>query len=286
MIYRVSYVSDTYKVKGYVALPYGMNVAKEALELSLRRFYGRNDLEVEEIACPLRHPHEDVQGQHLSVFVYCRGGIGRVGSVRATWLERFAQHGQLVFAPCYRGAEGGEGWDQFGGADAQDVRSALDWLSTLPYVNAARISLMGFSRGSVNATLAAATWRHSDNGQGIYRLVLWGGVADLALTYAERIDLRRMLKRVIGGSTGKYPERYAARSPVALAPQLDCPVLIIHGEQDRQVDSGHGKLMRERLEQLHKPFTVHWYEQYGHHMPEHVHRQAIARMFDWIEGTV
>ncbi|WP_322922895.1 alpha/beta hydrolase family protein [Paenibacillus campi] len=286
MIYRVSYVSDTYKVKGYVALPYGMNVDKEALELSLRRFYGRNDLEVEEIACPLRHPHEDVQAQHLSVFVYCRGGIGRVGSVRATWLERFAQHGQLVFAPCYRGAEGGEGWDQFGGADAQDVQSALDWLSTLPYVNAARISLMGFSRGSVNATLAAATWRHSDNGQGIYRLVLWGGVADLALTYAERIDLRRMLKRVIGGSTGKYPERYAARSPVALAPQLDCPVLIIHGEQDRQVDSGHGKLMRERLEQLHKPFTVHWYEQYGHHMPEHVHRQAIARMFDWIEGTV
>ncbi len=281
MIYRVSYISDAYKVKGYLVLPYGMSIEREVLELSLQQFYARHDLEVEEIACPLHHPHEDVSQQRLSAFVYCRGGIGRVGSVRMTWLERFAQHGQLVFAPCYRGAEGGEGWDQFGGADAQDVNSALDWLCTLPFVDESRISLMGFSRGSVNATLAAATWNYRD--QGVHRLVLWGGVADLALTYEERIDLRRMLKRVVGGSTGKYPERYAARSPVALAPQLDCPVLIIHGAQDMQVDPGHGKLMRERLEELHKPFAVHWYEQYGHHMPEEVHKEAIARMFQWIE---
>ncbi len=289
MIYRVSYISDTYKVKGYLALPYGMSMDQEALQLSLQQFYDRTDLEVEQIACPLHHPHENVHEQRLAVFVYCRGGIGRVGSVRAKWLERFAQHGQLVFAPCYRGAEGGEGWDQFGGADAQDVTSALDWLSTLSFVDETRISLMGFSRGSVNATLAAATWQQQDTGNGetdngVYRLVLWGGVADLALTYEERIDLRRMLKRVIGGSTGKYPERYEARSPVALAPQLSCPVLIIHGEQDMQVDPGHGKLMRERLEELHKPFAVHWYEHYGHHMPEEIHKQAIARMFEWLEG--
>ena len=31
-------------------------------------------------------------------------------------------------------------------------------------------------------------------------LVSWGGVSDMVLTYEERKDMRRMMKRVIGGT--------------------------------------------------------------------------------------
>lgn len=34
-------------------------------------------------------------------------------------------------------------------------------------------------------------------------VVTWGGVTDMFLTYVERKDLRRMMKRVIGGSPKK-----------------------------------------------------------------------------------
>ena len=37
-------------------------------------------------------------------------------------------------------------------------------------------------------------------------MVTWGGVSDMVLTYEERVDMRRMMKRVIGGTPTKYPE--------------------------------------------------------------------------------
>ncbi|MEW4369505.1 alpha/beta hydrolase family protein [Paenibacillus kandeliae] len=281
MIYRLTYLSDEYKVKGYLTLPYGTYMETDALEKYIQQYFKRNDLYVEEIACPLHQPTQAIQENVYPAFVYCRGGIGRVGSVRMTWLERFAQHGQVVFAPCYRGAEGGEGRDQFGGDDVQDVLSGLDWLTSLPFVDEQRVAIMGFSRGSVDAAQAAVRWQQKE--RHMRALIVWGGVANLAQTYEERIDLRRMLKRVIGGSTGKYPERYEARSPSALAKDIPCPVLIIHGQQDEQVDPSHGQLMIRRLQELGQPYDVQWYEDYGHHMPEDVHKQAIARMFAWIE---
>ncbi|WP_411346343.1 alpha/beta hydrolase family protein [Paenibacillus sp. WLX1005] len=281
MIYRITYLSDEYKVKGYLALPYGTYLKPDTLLNHIQQCFKRDDLSVEEIACPLHKPKQAVQNDVYPALVYCRGGIGRVGSVRMTWLERFAQHGQVVFAPCYRGAEGGEGRDQFGGDDVQDVLSGLDWLASLPFVKEQRVSIMGFSRGSVNAAQAAVRWHNKK--RHMLALILWGGVADLAQTYEERIDLRRMLKRVIGGSTGKYPERYEARSPSALAKDFPCPTLIIHGQQDEQVEPSHGQLMIRRLQELGQPYDVQWYEEYGHHMPEDVHKQAIARMFEWIQ---
>ncbi|WP_046227874.1 alpha/beta hydrolase family protein [Paenibacillus dauci] len=279
MIYQISYMSDNYQVKGYLALPYGVIASTEQLTDWLNSFYKTSTLEVLPIACPL-HPATKpiVEGQY-PVFVYCRGGIGRVGSVRMDWLERFAQHGHIVFAPCYRGAEGGEGRDEFGGGDVEDVLSGIRWLNQLPFVDEQRISIMGFSRGSVNAAQAAVRSTEPP----LSRLILWGGVSDLARTYEERIDLRRMLKRVIGGSTGKYPERYEARSPVALAEQIHCPVLVIHGRQDLQVDYSHAENMIQRLQELDKEYDVQIYEDYGHHMPEDVHKQAITAMFDWIQ---
>lgn len=59
-------------------------------------------------------------------------------------------------------------------------------------------------------------------------------------------------------------------------------LLIIHGKLDVQVDPGHGERIIHRLQELNHPFDVQWYNDYGHHMPEDVHKQAIARMFDWI----
>src|SRR5690606_9642680 len=129
--------------------------------------------------------------------IYCRGGIGSVGRVRARWVDAFASRGYVCFAPCYRGNEGGEGRDEFGGVEREDVHAAVRLLQALPFIDRSRISLFGFSRGSINATQTAVAMPDA-----VHSLVLWGGVADLARTYEERVDLRRMLKRVIGGSPG------------------------------------------------------------------------------------
>jgi dipeptidyl aminopeptidase/acylaminoacyl peptidase len=256
--------------------PHGFGLPAAELEEWLCHYHGQADLPLARIASSVPPGNRDIRIAKWPVLLYCRGGIGHVGRVQTHWLERFSQHGHIIFAPSYRGSESGEGHDEFGGRDLEDVLAAYRLLESLPFVDRDRISAMGFSRGSINASQAAVRTKN------IRRLILWGGVSDLAQTYEERIDLRRMLKRVIGGSPAKMPEAYRERSPLKLAGQIRCPVLVVHGTEDVQVRFSHGLNMYNRLQKMKAPSEFHWYEGYGHHFPSPVHEAAIQRMFDWI----
>ena len=42
----------------------------------------------------------------------------------------------------------------------------------------------------------------------ITSVVTWAGVSDIVFTYKERKDMRRMMKRVIGGTPNNMPDEY------------------------------------------------------------------------------
>lgn len=272
MLFRITYNSNGYKVKGYLGFP--NQVAVTSSELA---HFFRGIESIEQISYSISPSSVRLDTVTLPCIIYCRGGIGHFGRVKPNWVEAFANQGYLVFAPCYRGHEGGEGRDEFGGADKEDVNSAARLLQSLPFVNQDKISILGFSRGSINATHTAIVMPN------INRLILWGGVSDLTQTYEERIDLRRMLKRVIGGSPRKLPTAYEERSPIHFVSKIKCPVLIIHGTKDIQVPFSHGTNLHSELKYLQKDVTFHSYNGYGHHLPLKIHKLAIKRMFDWLE---
>lgn len=224
------------------------------------------------LARPIAH------GKHPGL-VYCRGGIHRVGMVQLSWIEHMAACGFVVCAPSYRGNEGGEGQDEFGGVDRQDVYDALQVLSVLPYVEAERMGAIGFSRGAVGAFLAAAETKR------IRALVSWGGVVDLHLTYEEREDLRRMLKRVIGHPV-KDAHAYMERSALYRAEEITCPVLFIQGGEDDQVSPRHAAYMGARLEQLGRSYAAWHYHEYGHHFPEAAHYSALSDACAWLKDRM
>lgn len=216
----------------------------------------------------------------LPALVLCRGGLGKVGAVRPHWVDAFAARGFVVFAPCYRGNEGGEGRDEFGGADREDVAAALRLVRALPWADPGPAAIAGFSRGAINAARAAV-----DMPDAVRRLVLWSGVADLARTYEERVDLRRMLKRLLGGTPARQPEAYQERSPLHLADRLRCPALIAHGGRDELVDAGHGLSMHERLTALGIPVELVYREEFGHHFPYGAHEALLDRMAAWLKES-
>ncbi len=276
MISHITYISDGLKVKGYLSLPHGYDLPTEELESLINHSYDSTELPVTKLASSVPPTHQDLRSQQWPVLIYCRGGIGKVGRVKTDWLEQFSNFGHIIFAPTYRGNEGSEGRDEFGGSDQEDVLSAYRLMESFPFVDKNRISIMGFSRGSINATHTAATI------PSVHRLVCWGGVSDLAQTYEERVDLRKMLKRVIGGTPTKIPESYHIRSPLGMVEQLLCPVLIMHGTDDTQVDFSHGLHMYNRLIEVGVPATFHRYEGGDHHLSLDTHLLAIERMFQWI----
>lgn len=215
----------------------------------------------------------------LPGLVYCRGGIKRVGMVQPGRLAAFARQGYAVFAPLYRGNEGGEGFDQFGGDDRHDVYEAIRLLRELPETDGRPVSLVGFSRGAIMAMMAAR-----DVPDDVAAVAVWSGVSDLLLTYEERVDLRRMLKRVVGHPV-KDAEAYRERSPVYWADAISAPVLIVHGTADDNVGAEHARRLAGALAAAGKPHEVLLCEGRGHVFLPEYEEQAAAAICEWFRAV-
>lgn len=213
-LYMVTYLSTGLKVKGMLAEPKGK--------------------------------------EKMDGFLYLRGGMGQVGKVRPGRLIEFASQGFIVFAPFYRGNEGAQGKDEFGGMDRYDAYNGYEVLKSNPRVS--NIHLFGFSRGGLMALWTAIQFNEASS------CVVWNGVVDVEKTYHERDDLKRMLKRVIGGTPTKYPERYEIRNPLTKINELQVPVLIIHGKKDQHVLFSHATMLKEALETNKKKYKLFFWK--------------------------
>jgi dipeptidyl aminopeptidase/acylaminoacyl peptidase len=215
-------------------------------------------------------------GDSMPGLLYLRGGIKKVGYVRVARIIQMASEGFVVFAPYYRGNEGAEGNEDFCGDDRMDAINGFDVLQTHPKVNG--VHIFGFSRGGVMALFTAIAHAAVTKS-----LVIWGGVTDMKLAYEERVDLRKMLKRVIGGSVWKFPERYEWRTPLKFIETIQCPVLIIHGAQDKNVSITHAKILREQLLNKNKQVETWFYENLNHHFPYHFKNQVTENLLNWMK---
>lgn len=286
----MTYASDTLRVKAYLCLPHGCSLSAPPTNETSHACAadpGLAAMPETMLIQPLASHYPATGKQALDnplkqwpVLIYCRGGLASYGGVNTVWLEQFVQNGYIVFAPSYRGNEGGEGRDEYGGRDAEDVHAAYRLVQGLPFADPTRISLMGFSRGAINAVHTATTYNEGLNQ--VHKLVLWSGVVDVERTYHERTDLRRTLKRVLGGSPRSVPEAYLARSPLSNAHKLRCPVLIMHGTSDTQVNYTHGTRMYHWLKRQGANVTFHAYGGQDHHFHEKTHEAAVCNMFDWL----
>jgi hypothetical protein len=135
---------------------------------------------------------------------------------------------------------------------AEDVRAQVAWLRAQPEIDGARIALLGHSEGGVVGPMVAATDR------GIAAVVVLAGTAKPGAQV-----LHDQLTRPIETAPGLSPERRSALRDSALAGlirdsasfgpwmrhfwaydprtaarQVRQPVLILHGELDRQVTVG------------------------------------------------
>lgn len=208
--------------------------------------------------------------------LYCRGGIGRVGMVRVERIVSLSKRGYVVFAPFYRGNAGGEGKDFFGGDDRYDVFYAIPFIQSLAEVNQESIVAFGFSRGAIMALLAARECPE------IGPVIVWGGVSDLTLTYEERVDLRRMLKRVVGHPF-KQPEEYRKRSPIYWIEEIHNPIMLIHGTHDEKVGVEHAMRLSNELEKNKKNYDIQLFEGLGHTFSKELDDKALDMIFQWIQ---
>lgn len=212
---------------------------------------------------------------NFDALLYLRGGLQSIGMVRPARIAQFAQQGFIVFAPYYRGNRGGEGKDEFAGEDRLDAVNGATLLKALS--NQTKIYVYGFSRGGL---MALWTGIMRDD---VAAIVTWAGVSDVVATYEERVDMRRGLKRIIGGTPRKYPERYMERTPIHYLEKLNAPVLIIHGKNDQHVNIEHGYKLERKLNELGKNVKTLYHETYTHHYPSIENRRTVRQLCEWMK---
>ncbi|WP_042474409.1 alpha/beta hydrolase family protein [Bacillus ndiopicus] len=206
--------------------------------------------------------------------LYLRGGLQFIGMVRPARVAQFAAQGFVVFAPYYRGNRGGEGRDEFAGDDRYDAVYAIDVLKL--FNDTEKVHIFGFSRGGLMA-LWTAILRDD-----IASLVTWAGVSDATDTYWQRVDMRRGLKRIIGGTPNKVPERYNKRTPLYEITKLQAPVLIIHGTEDKHVLPTHAYKLEQHLRDNNQTVETWYSEGLKHHYPPQLNRQTVQQLCEWM----
>ena len=187
------------------------------------------------------------------------------------WAQVLATRGYMVFQPNFRGSEGygvsyaKAGYKQWSGVMANDITDGVKALIASGKVDPSRVCIFGASYGGYAALFAGAT--HPE----LYKCVVSrAGLADLAATMRfERTtykpDSERYkywLKSI--GDPDKDTAMLAAASPVTYAASYGPPVLLLHGENDWNVDPNQSQIMYHALKRSGRSVQLLTYKHEGH----------------------
>ena len=118
----------------------------------------------------------DPEARRYPVIIYNRGGLQDIGKIDAPNILDFyelAANGFVVLASQYRGNDGGEGLEEFGGAHVGDVVTLAALRPRVPYGDPKNIFFYGVSRGGMMTFLALA------RGVAVNAATVVGGIYDL-----------------------------------------------------------------------------------------------------------
>ena len=117
IVERITYLSDGLKVKGYIAYP------------------------------------RDNKGKKFPCIIWNRGGYENKGAIDGFTARgmygQIANWGYVVFASQYRGNAGGEGKEELGGSDVNDILNLIPLADELTFADKEKWGMEGWSRGGM-----------------------------------------------------------------------------------------------------------------------------------------
>ena len=198
----------------------------------------------------LYRPRDDA-GAVRPVIVFNRGSYirGDIAPELLPMFHRLAEAGFTVVAPMYRGSDSGDGRDEMGGADLDDLMNVADLLSELGSLDTRNIFLYGESRG----------------GMMVFQAIRDGFPARAAATFGAFTDLEELVSTEQGAAMARsiWPsfgenraQIIARRSAIRWPEKLNLPLLLMHGGNDRSVTPTQTLRLAVKLVGAQKEFGV------------------------------
>ncbi len=232
----------------------------------------------------LTSPIGKTKGSKLPVIILPHGGpMSRTRSGFHYWSELFANRGYVVFQPNFRGSSGYgykfemaaiKGW---GKAMQDDLQDAAHWLIKQNIVDPENICIAGGSYGGYAALLAAV--KHGDT---FKCAASFAGVSDLELIISNAQNFTN--SEVVEKQLGSDSDELEAVSPVNFAENINIPILLIHGTEDRVVPVEHSQDMAEELKDYDKEVRYVEIDGANHYLSVQSHRiQTLEEMVSFFD---
>jgi dipeptidyl aminopeptidase/acylaminoacyl peptidase len=179
-------------------------------------------------------------------------------------LAEISSWGYIVAASQYRGCAGGEGKEEFGGKDVDDVLSLIPLLESRSKADPEHIGIIGTSRGGMMTYLALSRTNR------FKAAAVVSGVSDLIAWEKARPDMEKVFNDLIGGNSESAPDSLKARSALYWPEKLhkQTPILILHGTSDERVPPGQALDMASALLRFSHPFRLVMLEGGDHNLSD------------------
>ena len=204
-------------------------------------------------------------------------------------VQMLASRGYAVLQVNYRGSGGYgrsfmyAGYGQWGTIMQDDLTDATHWAIDTGIAARDRVCIYGGSYGGYAAMMGVV--REPD----LYQCAIaYVGVYDLELMYTEGdIPTSDSGITYLKQAVGEDKEDLRSRSPVHNLEKLKAPVFIVHGGVDHRVDVEHAYRLRDRMDELGKPYE--WMlkpkEGHGFYRPEN-RLELYERMLAFLDKNI
>ena len=169
----------------------------------------------------------------------------------------------------------------WGGEDYLDIMAAVDEVGARPYIDASRLGITGYSYGGFMSSWIIGhdtRFRAAVVGAPCIDLSSMYGTSDIGVEFGE-VQWGGMRKDVL--------DAYLERSPLTYAPNVETPVLLLHGEEDVRCPIEQSEQYFVALKRLGKevefvrfPGCSHMFLRSGH---PRMRQEYLARMLAWFD---
>ncbi len=203
-----------------------------------------------------------VENRKYPAIIFNRGSAVRqdIAPELISFFHRLAAEGFVVLAPMLRQSDGGEGRDELGGADVNDLMNILPVAKSFGFVDMNNLFMYGESRGGM-MTYQALRRKFPVNAAAVF-----GAFTDLqglANSHPKQYT-PALFQQLWPDYETRKTELFETRSAIFWADELTVPLLLMHGGADQSVDPEQTLNLAQRLQKLGRVYELIVYAGDGH----------------------